>query len=70
MHQGQRFDQVDIQISSAAMVREICATSMVCVRRVRKWSESRRVKTCVLFSSRRKARAWITRSRSRWNGLR
>ena len=43
---------------------------MVWVRRERKWSEAREVKTWVLPARRRKARAWTMRSRSRWKGVR
>ena len=42
----------------------------VWVRRVRKWSPSWNTKTCVLCFRRRKAVAWMIRSRSRWNSLR
>jgi len=48
-----------------ATVRAICATSSVCVSRLRKWSEKRTVKTWVFASRRRNAREWTTRSRSR-----
>ena len=63
--QGQRLGQVFVQPQRRATVRAICATSMVWVRRLRKWSEARLVKTWVLSSRRRKARACTMRSRSR-----
>ena len=56
--------------SARATVREICVTSSVCVSRVRKWSPSGEMNTCVLCLRRRNARQWTTRSRSRWNGVR
>ena len=52
------------------MVRLTLATSMVCVSRVRRWSPVPLRKTWVLYSSRRKAREWMTRARSRWKGVR
>ena len=39
VHQRERFGEIDVQVECAAMVREICATSMVWVSRLRKWSE-------------------------------
>ena len=69
--QRQRFGEILVQAAGRSpAVRAICATSMVWVRRLRKWSESPGVKTCVLASSRRNARECTTRSRSRWNALR
>ena len=65
MHQRESLGEIGVESSAPATVRAICATSSVCVRRLRKWSEKRVVKTCVFASSRRKAREWITRSRSR-----
>ena len=52
------------------MVREIWATSIEWVRRVRNMSPSWLTKTCVLYSRRRNAALWMIRSRSRWNALR
>ena len=52
------------------MVRLMLATSMVWVSRVRRWSPVPLRNTCVLYSSRRKAREWMTRARSRWNSVR
>src|SRR3990172_5724566 len=48
------------------MERAIWETSMVWVRRGREWSPSWFTKTWVLYSRRRKAAEWMTRSRSRW----
>jgi hypothetical protein len=56
--------------SEAATSRAICTTSMVCVKRLRKWSDALLVNTWVLPARRRNARAWTMRSRSRWNGVR
>src|SRR5665213_2533963 len=56
--------------SADATWRATCATSMVWVRRLRKWSEARLVKTCVLPARRRNARDCTIRSRSRSKGLR
>ena len=74
VRQRQRLGQLRIQPQRRATVREICVTSSVCVRRLRKWSESpsagRRVKTCVLPARRRKARACSMRAASRANGVR
>jgi hypothetical protein len=63
--QRQGFGEIFVEPSTAATVRAICATSMVCVRRFRKWSQRPGAKTWVLASRRRKARECTTRSRSR-----
>ena len=52
--------------SARAIVRPICATSRLWVRRTRKWSPSGATNTWVLWRSRRKATEWMIRSRSRW----
>src|SRR5512134_292289 len=52
-----------------ATERAICATSRLCVSRVRKRSPSWFTKTWVLYSRRRKAVEWTMRSRSRWYSL-
>ncbi len=36
MHQRERFGEIGVEASAPATVRAICATSMVCVRRLRK----------------------------------
>ena len=56
--------------SARASVRATCATSIVCVSRVRYESPSWLTKTCVLYSRRRNAAAWMTRSRSRMYAVR
>jgi hypothetical protein len=63
--QGEGLGEVFVEAEGAATQRAICATSMVWVRRLRKWSEARLVKTWVLPARRRKARACTMRSRSR-----
>jgi hypothetical protein len=64
---GQRdgLGQVLVERKARAMFRVITATSMVWVNRVRRWSPVPLRNTWVLYSNRRKARLWITRSRSR-----
>ena len=52
------------------MVRAICATSSVCVSRVRKWSPSAARNTCVLCDRRRKLFECKILSRSRWYSVR
>ena len=39
VHQGQGFGEIGVERSAPATVRAICATSSVCVSRLRKWSE-------------------------------
>ncbi len=39
VHQRQRFGKVGVECRAPATVRAICATSSVCVSRLRKWSE-------------------------------
>ena len=52
------------------MVRPICATSRLWVRRTRKWSPSGATKTWVLCRRRRNGIEWMIRSRSRWKASR
>ncbi len=68
--EGEGLGEVFVEAEAAATSRAICATSMVWVRRERKWSEAREVKTWVLPARRRKARDWTMRSRSRWKAVR
>ena len=64
--QRQRLRQIFVQPQRRRRTaRAICATSIVWVSRLRKWSEARLVNTCVLPARRRKARACTMRSRSR-----
>ena len=37
--EGQGFGEIGVEFQAPATVRAICATSSVCVRRLRKWSE-------------------------------
>ena len=62
----------DLRSAAArARRRARCRSSRACAScRVRKWSPSGSMKTCVLPFSRRNAFEWTIRSRSRWNGVR
>ena len=58
--------EVGVQLQCAGDVARDGGDLIVCVSRVRRWSPVPLRKTCVLYSSRRNAREWMTRSRSRW----